>query len=106
MNRPPDSRHRPSGAYGEDDKPGSSVTSPPVPGPVDQVVFWVVSWVLLVGLYLLLVVDSIDVSELVTGAVAAAVGATAATTVRSQRLVSFRPCASFSTTSSECLPLL
>ena len=63
----------------------------PAPGLLDQVVFWVVSWVLLTGLYLLLVVDSVDMSELVTGAVAAAVGATAATVVRSQRLVSFRP---------------
>ncbi|HZY56722.1 MAG TPA: Na+/H+ antiporter subunit E [Rubrobacteraceae bacterium] len=63
----------------------------PAPGLLDQVVFWVVSWVLLTGLYLLLVVDSIDISELVMGAVAAAVGATAATAVRSQRLVSFRP---------------
>ena len=61
------------------------------PGPLDQVVFWVVSWVLLTGLYLLLVVDSIDMSELVMGAIAAAVGATAATAVRSQRLVSFSP---------------
>ena len=60
-------------------------------GLLDQVVFWVVSWVLLTGLYLLLVVDSIDMSELVMGAIAAAVGATAATVVRSQRLVSFRP---------------
>src|SRR5919202_2267260 len=61
------------------------------PGGLDQVIFWVVSWILLTGLYLLLVVDSIDVSELVMGIVAAAVGATAATAVRSQRLVSFRP---------------
>lgn len=61
------------------------------PGVLDQLVFWIVSWVILSGLYLLLVVDSIDKAELVTGAVAAAVGATAATVVRSQDLVSFRP---------------
>ena len=61
------------------------------PGGLDQVIFWVLSWIILTGLYLLLVVDSIDVSELVMGIVAAAVGATAATAVRSQRLVSFRP---------------
>jgi multisubunit Na+/H+ antiporter MnhE subunit len=61
------------------------------PGRLDQVIFWLVSWISLTGLYLLLVVDSIDVSELITGIFAAAVGATAATAVRSQRLVSFRP---------------
>jgi multisubunit Na+/H+ antiporter MnhE subunit len=61
------------------------------PGLLNQAVFWSVSWVLLTGLYVLLVVDSIDVSELVTGIVAAAVGATAVTTVRGQRLVVFRP---------------
>ena len=47
------------------------------PGRLDQVIFWVVSWIILTGLYLLLVVDSIDMSELIT--------------VRSQRLVVFRP---------------
>lgn len=56
-----------------------------------QIVFGIVSWVLLIGLYLLLVVDSIDGAEVVTGAVAAAVGAAAATAVRSQRLVVFHP---------------
>ncbi len=61
------------------------------PGRLDQVIFWAVTWVILTGLYLLLVVDSIDMSELITGIVAAAVGATAATAVRSQRLVVFRP---------------
>ena len=61
------------------------------PGRLDQVIFWVVSWIILTSMYLLLVVDSIDVFELITGIVAAAVGATAATVVRSQRLVSFRP---------------
>jgi multisubunit Na+/H+ antiporter MnhE subunit len=61
------------------------------PGGLNQFVFWGISWITLTGLYLLLVVDSIDVSELVMGAAAAAIGAAAATTVRSQRLVSFRP---------------
>src|SRR5918911_2351946 len=61
------------------------------PGRLDQVIFWLVSWIILTGLYLLLVVDSIDMSELITGIVAAAVGATATTAVRSQRLVVFRP---------------
>ena len=73
------------------ESPDSSPTFALPPRPLDQVIFWIISWVLLVGLYLLLVVDSIDMAELVTGAVAAAVGATAATIVRSQRLVSFRP---------------
>jgi hypothetical protein len=35
----------------------------PAPGLLDQVVFWIVSWVLLTGLYLLLVVDWIDFPE-------------------------------------------
>lgn len=69
-------------------RPGDGLTRQ---GALGQVVFWIVSWVILSGLYLLLVVDSIDTAELVTGAVAAAVGATAATVVRSQGLVSFRP---------------
>jgi multisubunit Na+/H+ antiporter MnhE subunit len=63
----------------------------PAPGLLNQLVFWIISWVLLTSLYLLLVIDSIDVAELITGAVAAAAGATAATAVRSQRLVAFRP---------------
>jgi multisubunit Na+/H+ antiporter MnhE subunit len=99
MNRPGNSPD----AYGEgpttgggengarEDRPSSSPTFALPPSPLDQVIFWVVSWFLLTGLYLLLVVDSIDMAELVTGAAAAAVGATAATIVRSQRLVSFRP---------------
>jgi multisubunit Na+/H+ antiporter MnhE subunit len=84
-------------AYGEGendarrDRPGSSQTFALPPSPLDQVIFWVISWVLLFGLYLLLVVDSIDMAELVTGAAGAAVGATAATIVRSQRLFSFSP---------------
>ncbi len=65
--------------------------SQPSPGLLNQGVFWIVSWILLTGLYVLLVVDSVDGSELVAGAVAAAAGATAATAVRSQRLVVFRP---------------
>ena len=73
------------------DKPGSPPAFALPPSPLDQVIFWVVSWVVLVGLYLLLVVDSIDMAELVTGAAGAAVGATAATIVRSQRLFSFSP---------------
>lgn len=54
------------------------------PGRLDQVIFWVVSWIILTGMYLLLVVDSIDVFELITGIVAAAAGATAATRVHSR----------------------
>ena len=72
----------------EEGRPDSSLPSPSL---LSQAVFWIVSWVLLTGLYLLLVVDSIDLSELVMGAVAAAVGAAAGTAVRSQRLVVFRP---------------
>jgi hypothetical protein len=99
MNRPGNS----SDAYGEnptsggnengaqEERPESSSTSAPSPSPLNQVIFWAVSWVLLTGLYILLVLDSVDMAELVTGGVAAAVGATAATTVRSQRLVAFRP---------------
>jgi multisubunit Na+/H+ antiporter MnhE subunit len=68
----------------------SSLTSP-APGLLNQVVFWAISWVLLTGLYILLVLDSVDIAELVMGAVAAAFGATAATVVRAQRLVVFRP---------------
>lgn len=67
---------------------GNSLTAP---GLLDQVVFWTVSWVLLTGLYILLVVDSVDISELVMGTVAAAISATVATAVRAQRLVVFRP---------------
>jgi multisubunit Na+/H+ antiporter MnhE subunit len=71
------------------DRPDSSPTFALPPSLLDQVIFWGASWVVLVGLYLLLVVDSIDMAELVTGAAGAAVGATAATIVRSQRLFSF-----------------
>jgi hypothetical protein len=74
-----------------EERRGSSQTSALPPSPLNQVIFWIISWILLTGLYILLVLDSIDMAELVTGAVAAAVGATAATTVRSQRLVVFRP---------------
>jgi multisubunit Na+/H+ antiporter MnhE subunit len=69
----------------------TSMVEEMTPGGLNQFVFWGISWITLTGLYLLLVVDSIDVSELVMGAAAAAIGAAAATTVRSQRLVSFRP---------------
>src|ERR687886_2343256 len=69
----------------------TSMVEEMAPGRLNQFIFWVVSLSILTGLYLLLVVDSIDAPELITGLVAAAVGATAATAVRSQRLVSFRP---------------
>ena len=84
-------------AYGEGengarrDRLDSSPTFALPPSLLDQVLFWLVSWVLLIGLYLLLVIDSIDVAELITGAAGAAAGATAATIVRSQRLFSFSP---------------
>ncbi len=71
--------------------PDTDMIEEAAPGLLDQIVFWIVSWVLLTGLYILLVLDSVDMSELGTGAFAAAVGATASTAVRSQRLVSFRP---------------
>src|SRR5919199_3158919 len=69
----------------------TSMVEEMAPGRLNQFIFWVVSLSILTGLYLLLVVDSIDVSRLITGLVAAAVGAAAATAVRSQRLVIFRP---------------
>ena len=67
---------------------GSLTTAPSL---LNQAVFWAISWVLLTGLYILLVLDSVDIAELVMGAIAAAFGATAAAVVRSQRLVVFRP---------------
>ena len=73
------------------ERPESSLTFALSPSLLNQVNFWAIFWILLTGLYILLVLDSIDIVELVTGAFAAAVGATAATTVRSQRLVVFRP---------------
>jgi len=51
---------------------------------------WVVWWALLAGLWLALV-DTLVVPELVTGAIAAAIAATGAVVVRSQRLVLLRP---------------
>lgn len=68
-----------------------SLASSSAPSLLNQAVFWVISWILLTGLYILLVLDSVDIAEVVMGAVAAAFGATAATAVRAQRLVVFRP---------------
>jgi multisubunit Na+/H+ antiporter MnhE subunit len=51
---------------------------------------WLVWWVLLAALWLALV-DTVAVPELVTGAVAAAIAATGAVLVRSQRLLLLRP---------------
>lgn len=97
MNRPPDSSHQPADAYGEGDHYADegmtedhSATPPPAPSPLGKVVFWVVWWILLTGLWIPLAFE-VAVPELVAGAVAAAAGATLATAVRSQRLISFRP---------------
>jgi multisubunit Na+/H+ antiporter MnhE subunit len=51
---------------------------------------WLTWWVVLAALYLLLV-DSVLLPELATGAVAAAIGATGAVLVRSRRQVLLRP---------------
>lgn len=97
MNRPPDASHQPADAYGEDEHDGDegmtqddSATPPPAPSPRGQVIFWVVWWVLLTGLWVPLAFE-VAMPELVAGAVAAAAGATLATAVRAQRLISFRP---------------
>src|ERR671917_2342526 len=97
MNRPPDSSHQPADAYGEGDHYADegmtedhSATPPPAPSPLGKVVFWVVWWILLTGLWIPLAFE-VAVPELVAGAVAAAAGATLATAVRAQRLISFRP---------------
>lgn len=67
-----------------------SAAPPPAPGPLGQVIFWIIWWVLLTGLWIPLAFE-VAVPELVAGAVAAAAGATLATAVRAQRLISFRP---------------
>ncbi len=67
-----------------------SATPPPAPSPRGRVIFWIVWWVLLTGLWIPLAFE-VAVPELVAGALAAAAGATLATAVRSQRLISFRP---------------
>jgi hypothetical protein len=66
-----------------------SATRPPAPSLLGQVVFWLVWWLLLTCLWIPLAFD-VAVPELVAGAVAAAAGATLATAVRAQRLISFR----------------
>jgi multisubunit Na+/H+ antiporter MnhE subunit len=96
VKRPRDSRHDPQGVCGEGGHGAegggaeSSATLPPAPSPLGQVVFWVVWWILLTGLWIPLAFD-VSAPELVAGAVAAAAGATLATAVRAQRLISFRP---------------
>src|SRR5215217_3809615 len=71
-------------------RPENAATLPPAPSPLGQVVFWVVWWILLTGLWIPLAFD-VAVPELIAGAVAAAAGATLVTAVRAQRLISFRP---------------
>jgi len=94
MNRPHDSRNEEADAYNEDGVDGGRqedpATPPPEPDPLGRVVFWVVWWILLTGLWIPLTFE-VAVPELVAGAVAAAAGATLATAVRAQRLISFRP---------------
>jgi multisubunit Na+/H+ antiporter MnhE subunit len=97
-----DSRHHSPDAYGDGRANGEgehgggrggseySSTLPPAPRPLGQVVFWVVWWIILTGLWIPLAFD-VMVPELVAGMVAAAAGATLATAVRAQRLISFRP---------------
>jgi multisubunit Na+/H+ antiporter MnhE subunit len=55
-----------------------------------KVLFWFVWWIPLTCLWIPLAFE-VAVPELITGAVAAAAGATLATAVRAQRLISFRP---------------
>jgi len=52
--------------------------------------FWGISWVVLAAFWLLLV-DTVKEPELVAGAVAAALGASAMSAVRAQRFAAFRP---------------
>src|SRR5829696_661424 len=96
MNRPPDSSHHLPDAYGEDGhdadegRTEDSAAPPPALSPLGRVIFWVVWWILLTGLWIPLAFE-VAVPELVAGAIAAAAGATLATAVRAQRLISFRP---------------
>jgi hypothetical protein len=101
MSHPHDSQHHEPDAHSEGSvgeggrgaaggRPGNSAALPPTPSPLGQVVFWFVWWLLLTGLWIPLAFD-VAVPELVAGAVAAAAGATLATAVRAQRLISFRP---------------
>lgn len=99
MSHPHDSQHHESDAHSEGSggegghgggRPENSATLSPAPSPLGQVVFWVVWWLLLTGLWIPLAFD-VAVPELVAGAVAAAAGATLVTAVRAQRLISFRP---------------
>ena len=101
MSHPHDSRHHEPDAHGEGSVgegghgaagggPENSATLPPAPSSLGQVVFWIVWWLLLTGLWIPLAFD-VSAPELVAGAVAAAAGATLTTAVRAQRLISFRP---------------
>jgi len=100
-NHPYDSRDHEPDAYSEDPSDGGehdndegrtedSEALPAAPGPLGRVVFWLVWWILLTGLWIPLAFE-VAVPELIAGAVAAAAGATLATAVRAQRLISFRP---------------
>jgi|SRR5215208_5201849 len=98
MSSPSDSRYHssgddPSGGGGHDvdeGKTDDSATPPPALSPLGGVLFWVVWWIILTVLWIPLAFD-VMVPELVAGAVAGAAGATLATAVRAQRLISFRP---------------
>lgn len=59
-------------------------------GRTGAVIAWLGWWITSAAIYLVLV-DTVAASELVTGAVIAAVGATGATLVRAQRRVVMRP---------------
>lgn len=86
MSGPRDPRRQSSGA----EVPASeSRHGELTPGPLDQSVFWIAWWVVLAVLWLLLV-DKLKGSELIAGALAAAVGATFSTLVRARSPHSFR----------------
>jgi hypothetical protein len=57
---------------------------------VGRLRFWIASWLLLWGLYVLLVFKT-EPAEIVAGAVCGAIGATGATLVRSQASMGFAP---------------
>jgi len=65
-------------------------SSPAAPGPLSQLRFWAAWWVVLGALWLLLD-DTVALPELIAGAVAAAVGATAVSLVRAREVVVLRP---------------
>ena len=99
MSHPHDSRHHQSDAHSESrggeggdgaGRPENPASLPPAPSPLGQVVFWVVWWIFLTGLWIPLAFD-VAVPELLASAIAAAAGATLVTAVRAQRLISFRP---------------